>query len=67
MEALKSEDADKWMEAIHSELASVREMRTLELIDKKEVPADARILPCKLNLVLKIKRHEVDYDLTLHQ
>jgi hypothetical protein len=58
MEALKSEDADKWMEAIHSELASVREMRTLELIDKKEVPADARILPCKLNLVLKIKRHE---------
>jgi hypothetical protein len=49
MEALKSEDADKWMEAIHSELASVREMRTWEFIDKKEVPADARILPCKLS------------------
>jgi hypothetical protein len=56
MEALKSEGADKWMEAIHSELASLREMRTWELIDKKEVPADARILPC--NLVLKVKRHE---------
>jgi Reverse transcriptase (RNA-dependent DNA polymerase) len=56
MEALKSEDTAKWMEAIHSELASLREMRTWELIDKKEVPADARILPCKL--VLKIKRHE---------
>jgi hypothetical protein len=56
MEALKSEDADKLMEAIHNELASLREMRTWELIDKKEVPTDARILLCKL--VLKIKRHE---------
>jgi hypothetical protein len=54
-EALKSEDADKWMEAIHSELASLREMKTWKLVDK-EVPADARILPC--TLVLKIKRHK---------
>jgi Reverse transcriptase (RNA-dependent DNA polymerase) len=53
---MKSEDADKWMEAIHSELVSLREMRTWELVDKKEVPGDARILPCKL--VLKIKTHE---------
>jgi hypothetical protein len=28
-EAMKSEDADKWIEAIHSELASLREMRML--------------------------------------
>jgi hypothetical protein len=55
-EALKSEDADKWMEAIHSALASLREMRTWELVDKEEVPADARILPCKL--VLETKRYE---------
>jgi hypothetical protein len=27
-----------------------------ELVDKKKVPGDGRILPCKL--VLKIKRHE---------
>jgi hypothetical protein len=54
-EALKSEDADKWMEAIHSELASLREMKTWKLVNK-EVPADARILPC--TLVLKIKRHK---------
>jgi hypothetical protein len=28
-EAMKSEDADKWIEAIHSELADLREMRML--------------------------------------
>jgi Reverse transcriptase (RNA-dependent DNA polymerase) len=41
--------------AIHSELGSLREMKTWELVDK-EVPADAKILPCKL--VLKIKKNK---------
>jgi Reverse transcriptase (RNA-dependent DNA polymerase) len=43
------------MEAIHSELGSFREMKTWELVDK-EVPADVKILPCKL--VLKIKKNK---------
>jgi Reverse transcriptase (RNA-dependent DNA polymerase) len=54
-EALRSENVDKWMKPMHSELNSLREMGTCKLVSKAEVSAGIRILPCKL--VLKIKKH----------
>jgi Reverse transcriptase (RNA-dependent DNA polymerase) len=53
-EALKSSDAENWMRAIHDELNSLEQMGTWDVVDRIEVPRDAKILPSKF--VLKIKR-----------
>jgi hypothetical protein len=47
-EALKSSDVENWMRAIHEELNSLEQIGTWDVVDRIEVPRDAKILPSNL-------------------
>ncbi|VDC00050.1 unnamed protein product [Peniophora sp. CBMAI 1063] len=64
-EALESDEADHWLEGIHEELDSIRDMNVYDLVPRTQVPRDRKVMSGKFHFKRKrdangrVCRHKV--------